>query len=311
MPVPAVPPLTATPSPPIAERDETLRLAGGRTLDARIYGERKGLRCGAAAAQPLVLHLHGGRFVSGGLDSGACMSRLVAGAGAVVVSIDYPLAPAEPFPAAVEAAHAALEVIARRRTRLAGEGATLWLAGEEAGGNLAAAVAMMARDRGGPALAGQILLSPMLDTCLGTASARDAHVGEGDCLWAEGWRCYLSRPDDALHPYAAPGRSLRLAGLPPTLLITAGDDPLRDETRAYAARLGAAGVAVRFARLGGETGWPVTYETGADAEADCRAWAEALRGHLKDFLSPSFLQTAPAAVADPDSESSRPERSPR
>ena len=120
--------------------------------------------------------------------------------------------------------------------RLAGHGARVYVAGEEAGGNLAAAAALMSRDRLEPELAGQILLSPMLDPCLGTESQRDAEVGRAGCKWADGWRRYLCRAGNADHPYAAPGSSMRLAGLPPTLLVTAQDDPMRDETQSYARR---------------------------------------------------------------------------
>ena len=269
-------------SAPCAPIDTRIPLEGARTLPARVYG-RPGRRPAA-----LVLHFHAGAFVAGDLDSGARVAGLLAEAGAVVVSLDYPLAPARPFPAAVEAGHAALEWLWRQRGRLAGQAAGLWVAGEEAGGNLAAAVALMARDRRSPALAGQVLLSPMLDACVGTASLRDAHAGPVGCRWADGWHHYLADAGDALHPYAAPGQASRLAGLPPTLLLSAADDPLRDETHAYAERLRDAGVAVEQADLDGATGWPCSL---MQRDAPRPAWADAVRERLQRFLS------APASAA--------------
>lgn len=247
-------------------------------LAARVY------RGGAAG--PLVLHLHGGAFVAGMPECGCTVAALLADAGAIVISLDYPLAPARPFPQAIEAAYAALGWAARQRRVLARPDARLFVAGEEAGGNLAAAVASMARDRDGPALAGQLLLSPMLDACVGTASLRRVHAGPVGCPWADGWRKYLPNASDATHPYATPGRSMRLAGLPPTLLLTAIDDPLIDETRAYAQRLRDAGVEVREAVLPFATGWPASYRKPAQAP-----WADEVREQARRFLAASSRRT--------------------
>ncbi|WP_018989919.1 alpha/beta hydrolase [Aromatoleum toluclasticum] len=244
-------------------------------LGVRVYGKR---RAGAA----LVVHFHGGAFVSGSLDSGATVARLLADAGAVVVSVDYPLAPASPFPVAVDAAYAALQWAWRRRARIAGQGAALFVAGEEAGGNLAAATALMARDRQAPRLAGQILLSPMLDPCLGTASVRRSDQGPAACPLAKGWCGYLREPAAAEHPYATPGRSTRLAGLAPALLVTADDDPLRDETLAYARRLGEAGVPVSEFVLPAPTAWPAVLQEPA---IPGRPWAEEVGTRFTTFLA--------------------------
>jgi acetyl esterase/lipase len=241
---------------------------------------------------PLVLHLHGGAFTGGDLEGGRCVASLLASAGAVVISLDYPLAPEHPFPQAAEAIHAALGWAHGQRRRLAGAGAALFVAGEEAGGNLAAAAALMARDRQGPALAGQILLSPMLDVCVSTASLRGAQAGPVGCRWADGWRAYLPLACDAMHPYATPGASMRLDGLPPTLLITAQDDPLRDETKAFAKRLRAAGVPVDEAVLALSTGWPRSY---LDPAPPRSPWPDAVRERLRGFL----LEHAPAAYRGP------------
>jgi len=260
-----------------AWKDEAIACGCKEPLAARVYTPA-GDRAGSGA---VVLHLHGGCFVGGGLQRGARVASLLASAGATVVSLDYPLAPSHPFPQAIEAVHSMLGWAERHRRRLGGAGARLFIAGEEAGGNLAAAAALMARDRREPALAGQVLLSPMLDVCISTASWRDVKAGEHDCPWADGWRKYLPRASDALHPYATPGSSMRLDGLPPTLLVTAHDDPLRDETGSFARRLRAAGVPVDEVELALPTGWPASYAQPADSPA---AWAEALRPRLRQFL---------------------------
>lgn len=199
-----------------------------------------------------------------------------------MISVDYPLAPAHPFPQAVETGYAALVWAWKARHKLAGRNAPLFVAGEEAGGNLAAAIALMARDQDAPQLTGQILLSPMLDACMATASLRDVHAGPVGCTWADGWHQYLPRQEDAAHPYAAPGAALRLPGLPPTLLITAADDPLRDETRSFAGRLRGAGVTVQEAVLPQITGWPLSYLQSGSATP---AWAAAVRQQFSDFFS--------------------------
>ncbi len=262
--------------------DETLEPpGGGAALNVRRWP-------GAlpAAGGAWILHLHGGAFVGGSLDTGATVAQLLAESAGAVVSLDYPLAPAHPFPQAIEAAHAALLALDRQRRRSA-PNAPLFVAGEEAGGNIAAAAALMARDRAEPVLAGQILLSPMLDACIATASQRDARDGPLGCRCADGWRAYLQRARDAIHPYATPADSVRLKGLPPALLLTAGDDPQRDETLAFDRRLRAAGVASRAVVLPMRTGWPCSFsmpEPGA-------AWAPALRETLRHFITTTSTST--------------------
>jgi acetyl esterase len=256
-------------------QDDTIVRPDGSLLALRIYPGHE-----RHDAMPLVLHFHAGAFVGGSLADGASVAGLLADAGASVVSLDYPLAPQHPFPQAVEAGYDALTWIERHRRRLAAPRSPLYVAGEEAGGNLAAAVAMVARDRAGPALAGQILLSPMLDACIATASQRHAKAGPVGCRWADGWRAYMARDDDALHPYAAPGQSMRLVELPRTLLVSAADDPLRDETQAFHHRLKSAGVPVELTLLETKTGWPLSYQRGPSAP-----WAAPLGARLREFLS--------------------------
>ncbi|HTJ64055.1 MAG TPA: alpha/beta hydrolase [Alphaproteobacteria bacterium] len=256
--------------------EQTLERACGAPVRVRIY---KGAPENKLA--PLVLHLHGGAFTDGSVANGQAVASLLADAGANVVSVDYPTAPAIRFPGALEASLDALRWT--YRTCPAIKQARLFLAGEEAGGNLAAALALMARDQHSPPVAGQILLSPMLDPCLGTHSVREAEAGPVGCKWADGWHDYLGSADKASHPYAAPLGASRLMGLPPALVITAEDDPLRDESLSYAKRLTECGVYVRQEVLPAPTGWPDALQA-ADADP---AWS----GRLRDCFS-EFFQTA-------------------
>lgn len=261
-----------------AETDIRIELPDREPVLARLYGQRP-----RGATVPLVLHFHGGTFVCGDLDNGRSVARLLAGAGAVVVSLDYPLAPKAPFPEPIEVGFAALEWLYKQRVKLAGKAAQVFLAGEEAGGNLAAAVALMARDRAHPPLAGQILLSPMLDPCAGTASLRKATGDATQCKWASGWQEYLKRPVNATHPYAVPGGSLRLAQVARTLVLVGQDDPMRDEALSFARRLGDAGIAVTSSVLPGASNWPAAlYEPEGSGCAACEA---AVQKHFRDFFS--------------------------
>lgn len=248
----------------------------GTGRELRLWGRRA-----RGGTLPLVLHFHGGNFASGDLDSGAPLAEWMVKAGALVGSFDYPLAPGHRFPDAVEAGYAALCFLHGQRGRLAGAGAPLHVAGEEAGATLAAAVAMMARDRLHPPLAGQVLIAPMLDPCVGTPSLRDHLGGQTACRWAEGWQSYLRGPMDAEHPYAVPARAQRLAGLPRALVLTGADDPMRDEALAYARRLRAAGVEVTSAVLGPATGWPQSLDPQQSGECPC---ASEVQCHLQEFL---------------------------
>jgi acetyl esterase/lipase len=236
----------------------------------------------AQPGAPIVLHLHGGAFVEGALDNGRAVAGLLADAGAVAVSVEYPLAPRHPFPQALEATFGALDWLHKTRGRLGNRKSRLFVAGEEAGGNLAAALALMVRDRQGPELAGQILLSPMLDPRLATCSMREAAAGPVGCKWADGWHDYLGSAEKAAHPYASPLISTRLAGVAPALVITAEDDLLRDEAVSYASRLRKAGVAVQEHVLPAPTGWPCAFRDPANARAP---WAASVRDRVTNFFA--------------------------
>ncbi len=269
----------------VAMRDEILDL-GGHKLGLRIYANRP-----AMLYTPLILHLHAGAFVAGSPDMGQPVATLLAEAGATVLSADYPLAPHSVFPQTLELLFQALTMIWQRRGTFAGRKSPLLVAGEEAGGNLAAGLALMARDQRAPTLAGQILLSPMLDARLATESVRKAAAGPVGCKWADGWHQYLGTADKACHPYAAPLGSSRLAGVAPALILTAEDDPMRDESLAYARHLRAAGVPVRQDVLPGPTEWPCTL---AEADSLEAGWAGTLRAHFEAFFAETALRPCAA-----------------
>jgi acetyl esterase len=269
---------------PGTEVDISVPLPEREPVQARLYGQRaKGV------AVPLVLHFHGGTFVCGDLDDGRNVARLLAASGAVVLSLAYPL---KPFPEPIEVGYAALEWLYKQRVKLAGKGTRVYLAGEEAGGNLAAAVALMARDRAHPPLAGQILLSPMLDPCAGTLSLRQASGDDARCRWASGWQEYLSCPMNATHPYAVPGASLRLAELAPALVLVGEDDAMRDEALSFAQRLEKAGIPVTKVVLPSAAKCPD--ELYDPAFGDC-ACTETVGGHLRAFFASTVPPVPPPA----------------
>lgn len=246
--------------------DSTIEVAKGQDVAVRMYGRKK-----TGQSSPLVVHFHGGAFTTGDLDNGCTVASLLEAVGAVVVSVAYPLTP---FPQPVDTGYDVLKWVHRNRTKLGGQGALVYLAGEEAGGNLAAAVGLMARDQSHPPLAGQILLSPMLDPCVGTASFREATGSATGCKWAEGWRNFLRCPRDAEHPYAVPGAAHRLAGLPPTLIMVGDTDPMHDEALAYAARLEAAGLQVTRHVFSKTTQLPDALQSAGQNECPCAAGAQ-------------------------------------
>lgn len=231
--------------------DHTIETARGARIGVRVYGKRTGA--------PVALYLHGGAFTGGAVATSGTVPALLGEAGAVTVAAAYPLAPAHRFPDALETMFDVLGALQRCCGEWASRRSPVFVAGEEAGGNLAAALALMARDRRAP-LAGQILFSPMLDPLMGTCSLRSAEVGAVGCPWADGWHAYLGSPDKAAHPYAAPLNATRLAGVAPALIVSAQDDPLRDESEAYARHLRKAGVPVRHHVLPAPSNWPFALE---------------------------------------------------
>jgi acetyl esterase len=232
---------------------------------------------------PIVVFFHGGGWVVGTLDTYDPLCRALAAATpAVVVSVDYRLAPEHRWPAAVEDAYAATEWASRNAAALGGAQHRLAVAGDSAGGNLAAVVALGARDRGGPAIAFQLLVCPALDVAGDTGSWRE--FAEGLDLTAAGmrwyWDHYLGGADGAA-PDASPLRAAFVGGLPPALVIGAEYDILRDEGEAYAARLAEAGVDATASRHAGVVHGFVRWRavTGA-AEDALQEAAAALRSAL-------------------------------
>lgn len=203
---------------------------------------------------PVVAYYHGGGWVAGDLESHESVCRALANAsGAIVVSVGYRLAPENSFPAAAEDACAAAAWLAKNAAEVGGDPARLAVCGDSAGGNLAAAVALMTRDRGGPALALQVLAYPITDFNLETESyrlfAEGFHLTRDDMAWY--WDQYVPNVEDRIKPYASPMRAEDLSGLPPALVITAGHDVLRDEGESYARKMRDAGVDVKLSRYEG------------------------------------------------------------
>lgn len=223
-------------------RVEDLEISlAGRTLAARLYVPED-----ARSPAPLLVYYHGGGWVVGTLEThdGTCRA-LARTSGAAVLSVGYRLAPEHPYPAPVEDCYDALVWAANHAVSLGCDPARLAVGGDSAGGNLAAAVAIMARDRKGPALRYQLLIYPVTDDDYSLASYRENGGGEY-FLGTDGmrwfWQHYVGADGDA--PLARIGRTADLSGLPPANVITAEFDPLRDEGMAYAARLAAVGVPV-------------------------------------------------------------------
>lgn len=266
--------------------EDTIRVEHAAPMRVRIHRA-------VSPAAPLVLHLHGDAFL-GSLESGRTVSALLADAGATVVAADYPTGPENPFPCALQAVYGALWWV--HGNCIFGKNRKMFVAGEDAGGNLAAASALMARDQQGPPLAGQILLSPMLDPCLATRSIRKADAGHVGCKWADGWHRYLGSADKASHPYASPLGSSRLMGLPHALVLTSDDDPMRDESLTYARRLRESGVIVEDHVLPAPTLWPDALHRLENIEP---AWAATVRGLLIAFFAKAAASPCSAATLRP------------
>jgi acetyl esterase len=235
--------------PPVGNVTETVAPGPAGEIPVRVYtppGE---------GPFPVFLWFHGGGWTLGSLDENEYACRAVcASASAVVVSVDYRLAPEDPFPAAADDAYAALLWVHDRAADIGADPARIAVGGESAGGNLAAVVALRARDQDGPALAAQVLISPVLGhPDDGRASYQDFAEGYFLNKAAMDW-FFTTYPRDARdldHPHLLPLRATDLTGLPPALILGAEYDVLRDEGEDYAEALRRAGVKAEAIRLDG------------------------------------------------------------
>ena len=239
------------PEVPIAHYED-LVIAGhdGGDVPVRVYRPAVD-----GVVRPAIVFYHGGGWVIGGLDTHDNSARMMANAtDAVVVFVDYRLAPEAPFPVPVEDCYAGLLWTVANAATYGIDPTRLAVVGDSAGANLAAAVALMSRDRGGPALRYQLLVYPCTDMNPArwpsmTDNANGYFLTTDSMVWF--YDQYAPNVDDRTHPYASPIHADDLSGLPPAFVITAEFDPLRDEGEAYGERLRAAGVATDIARYDG------------------------------------------------------------
>ena len=236
--------------PQVVANTQNLTIPGpGGQINVRIYTPR------GEGLFPILVFFHGGGWVVCDLDTHDNLCRaLTNGACCVVVSVDYRLAPEHKFPSAVEDAYTATKWVAENANRINGDPTRIAVGGDSAGGNLAAVVAITARDHHGPKLIYQLLIYPVTDV---SSNNTDSHRNYADGYFltrGDGeWFCdkYLNCKEDRLNPSVSPLLTPDLSGLPPALVITAGFDVLRDEGESYAQRLKEAGAAVKCTRYKG------------------------------------------------------------
>jgi len=249
--------------------DEIFEEAGGRLPEighvedhrVAVHGGEIVVRAytpSGAGPFPACLHIHGGAWVMGSIDwpTFASLAREIAeGAQCVVADVEYRLAPEHPFPVPAEDCYAALRWLAEHAAALNVDPARIAVGGDSAGANLAAAVCLMARDRGGPPIVAQVLEMPAPDHAHLETYPSATDFGTGFGLETEGLvqgrAFYFADPRDALHPYASPMLAEDLSGLPPAHIMTAEFDPLRDNGEAYGRRLQDAGVPTTISRQDG------------------------------------------------------------
>lgn len=241
------------PEPPELESVNPLSIAApDGAIPARIYTPKTLRRNNGLA--PCLVFFHGGGWVIGDLDSHDVVCRKLAHEGElIVISVDYRLAPEHKFPAAIDDAVAATKWVAGNAKELGVDASRLTVGGDSAGGNLAAVVALTARDEGGPKLAGQVLIYPATDFSRKHASHREPETSILLTHSVIGWFSdhYLGSADIS-DWRASPSQAEKFTGLPPAYVLTAGADPLRDEGDEYAVRLKDAGVPVMYKHFPGQ-----------------------------------------------------------
>lgn len=241
--------VTGTPAAVAEVRNLSIPGPGG-PLPIRIY-----LPESKQTALPVIIYFHGGGWVLGDLDSHDTLCRTLAvKTDAVVVSVDYRLAPEHVFPAALVDADATLRWVAGNASSFNGDASRIAVAGDSAGGNLAAALSLLARDQHGPQIRAQVLLYPAVDLSnLDRQSTLDFAQGYFLTRARMAWfiEQYVPEPNQRSEPLVSPLLASSHSGLPPALTITAGFDPLRDEGEAYAGVLSKAGVSSQLQRYDG------------------------------------------------------------
>lgn len=242
-------------------------------VSAQVYQDGDAAKC-----SPVLLYFHGGAFLGSG--PGDCpLARCLASSGAIVVVPDYNAPLGGVFPHPLEVGFSIFCALAKKRAGFGDRKSLLIVAGDESGANIAAAVALKARDQFASELDGQVLASPLLDPFMGSASFRTADDIGMRRTWEAGWAHYLS--GGICHPYAAPSTCSRLGGVAPALVMTSEDDPLRDEGRGYAKHLTDAGVSVQSHTLPAATGWPSVY---GGTVTTAPTWQEAVGRHFSSFI---------------------------
>ena len=241
---------------------------------------------GAGTPAACVMYIHGGGFVLGSLDSGdQIASGIAQQVGAAVVSVDYRLAPENPFPAAAEDCYAVLAHVSRNASEFGIDPDRIAIWGDSAGGNLTVATCMLARDRGGPKVAAQAVVYPTLIDRPVSRSHRDYadSPGLGADFMERAWNAYLGEERGETSPYATPlSEAADLAGLPPAHVHIAHYDPLADDGRDYVRRLLEAGVdAELHCARNMIHGFVRARESGPDAAAEFAAICRSLRSHLR------------------------------
>ena len=233
---------------PVAHVEDRLIPGPAGEIPIRIYSPE------GSGPFPVLVFFHTGGWQVGDLDTQDPLCRRITNrAGCSVVAVEYRLAPEHPFPAAVEDSYEATRWVATHAAEFQGDPSRIAVGGDSSGGNLAAVIALMARDQSNPKLAFQLMMFPTTDFRLNTPSMEE--LGEGynvtkqQMIWIR--NNYLPNQADWTNPLASPLMAPNLSGLPPALIIYAEYDPLRDEAEAYATRLKEAGVSVKASRYDG------------------------------------------------------------
>jgi acetyl esterase len=282
----AILPAVAEPGPDVFSVEDFAITVEGGSIGVRVY------RPFADEPRPVHIYFHGGGWTSGSafelVTDITCRER-AAMAGHVVVSVDYRKAPEHKFPAPLNDAYAALLWVKEHADEVGARPDIITVGGASAGGNIAAALALKARDEGGPSIAFQILEVPALDLTCTLRSHGLYGAGYALSTWdmEAARRNYLRSADDQLHPYASPLLAPDLHGLPSALIIAAEYDILRDDAAAYAERLVAAGVPARLSLKAGQVHFSNVI---TKISPTARAWRDEVIGALKSVASTGVVR---------------------